>query len=526
MAELSEGDGANLNRVVENKAAAGGVLEVWERALAAIAPGWAAKRAEARLHLSRATMATSLLRNYDANQTSRRNQGWTPTNQSGAAITGADLSRIRARSRELVRNNEWAAKGMAVIEDDVVGTGFAIKFEHKEQAVADRAAAAWAKWADTLEVDSAGLADFSGLLAQVVRGMAEGGDVLIRRRWRKADDGLSVPMQLQLLEGDHLDALKDNVDTTGNRTISGVEHDLLGRRTAYWILRDHPGDNLPTTRESSRVPAEDVLHVFREDRKGQVRGVPWLAPAMQRMRDSAEFEDATIVRVKGSACYMATVQMATAQDGFAQTGTDGRVVEPVDSLKPGLTQYLQPGEEIHFNTPPEVGVDYAEFVRGNLLAVAAGLQIPYEALTGDLRNTSFSSGRLGWLQWQRRIEAYRWRLLVPRVCNPIVAWFLEALAVTDPKCKECTVTWDPPHREMIDPTAEVASAERAIRAGLVSRAEIVRSLGRDPDQVLRDGEADTKAQKAAGVMFSSDPNNDLGRKPQGQPGRKPGEAAN
>lgn len=497
-----------------------------ERALAVVSPSWAAARGEARLRAARAWHTEQQLRNYDGAAISRRTQGWVSPTGSGSAMVSTALDRLRARSRELARNNEWMSKGLAVIEDDVVGTGFAVKFTHKDQAVADRAAAKWAEWADTLQIDADGLADFSGLLSLAVRGMAEGGDVVLRRRWRKADDGLAVPLQIQLLEGDHIDAQRDGIDTGGNRTVQGVAHNLLGQRSGYWLFREHPGDNWRATSESVLVPAAEVLHLFREDRKGQVRGVPWGAPCLLRLRDLAEWEDATLLHAKLANMYVGVVRMPNQVAPFNALGDDGKPMEQVEEWKPGQVQYLNPGEELTFTEPPPPAATHSDYLRVGLLAVAAGLQIPYEALTGDLRNTSFSSGRLGWLQWQRRIEAYRWRILVPRVCQPIARWFLEALAVTDPRFREVVTEWNPPHREMIDPTQEVAAFERAIRAGLTTRREVVRSLGRDPAEVLRETAADNQAAREAGVMWSTDPGNDLGRKPAGEPGRKPGQAAN
>lgn len=497
-----------------------------ERAIAAVAPGWGAARAEARLRATRAWRAEDAVRSYDASSFSRRTQNWNPTSGSGAAAMGSGFERLRARARDLARNNEWMAKGLGVIEDDVVGSGFMVKFEHPDAGRAKEAAAIWKEWADSTQIDAAGLQDVSGLLGLAVRTMAESGEFLLRRRWRTPEDGLAVPLQIQLLEGDHLDHLKEGLGQDGSRTVQGVEHDPLGRRRAYWMFREHPGDPLATVRESIAVPASELQHVFREDRRGAVRGIPWGAPCLLRLRDIAQWEDAKLHRVMLANMFVCTIEMPEVITDFAPMGPDGKVKAPIESWKPGQVQYTRPGEKMNWSTPPEPGNDHETYLHVGLLAVAAGLQIPYEALTGDLRKTSFSSGRLGWLQWQRRIEAYRWRIVVPRACQPIGRWFLEALAIRDPKMLEVRMSWNPPHREMIDPTAEVASFEKSIRAGLTSRQDVVRSLGRDPAEVLREIAEDNKAQKDSGVMLTTDPANDLGRKPAGDPGRKAGEAAN
>lgn len=505
----------------QNTRLLGEAVDHW---LAVLAPAWAANRSENRLRAIRAEM---LARHYDAAAFSRRTKDWRASNASGSAVIGAELDILRNRAREMARNNEWMAKGLAVIEDDVVGSGFLVTFDHaKDKGVAKAAQDAWAAWADTTQCDPEGLQDFSGLLGQAVRGMAEGGDMLIRRRWRLPEDGLEVPLQLQLLEGDHLDTLREAILSTGARIVQGVEHDLIGRRVAYWILREHPGDNLATTRESARVPASEVLHLFRVERKGAVRGIPWAAPCLWRLRQLKSMEDAKLEHQRMANMVVHVVTMPEGVKEFAPI-EDDEIQQPIETIGPGTTQYLRPGELFHQTTPPPPGDDHGDYVRVGLLAVAAALGIPYEALTGDLRNTSFSSGRLGWLQWQRRIDAYRWRLVVPRVCDPAARWFLEALSIKDKRFLGCTASWDPPHREMIDPSTEVSAFEKAVRAGFKTRAEIVRGLGGNPDKVLAAAIADRKAQQAGDVGFTTDPKNDVGQQdPTAGPGRKPGEAAN
>lgn len=506
-------------------------LPALERLILTIAPGWAAGRASARAAIARSSalelLAQSAVRGYEAGAYSRRTQGWLPTTGSGSADTATYHSRLVARARDLAHNNPWMAKALAVVEDDVVGTGFAVTFHHKDAGLAEEAAARWAAWADSLEIDPEGLHDFSSLLGLSVRGMAECGDMFFRRRWRRAEDGLSVPMQVQLLEGEHLDSTKDQTGGPNtNEIVQGVEFDALGRRVAYWLYRQHPGDLHATSRESVRVAASEVIHLFRVERRGAVRGIPWGVAALMRLRDLHEYEDAALLHAKLSNMVVGTVKSDAQIKDFAPLNSAGKPVEPIEDMKPGMLQYLNPGEELTFTEPPRPNPNHGDYLRVGLLGVAAAFGMPYEAMTGDLRNTSFSSGRLGWLQWNRRVEATRWKIVVPRVCQPIVRWFLQALAVEDERFLQVTATWDPPHREMIDPTQEVASFEKAVRAGFMSRSEVLRSLGRNPDHVLEEIAAEQIAADNASVLFTTDPKNDLGRKPAGEPGRKPGEASN
>ncbi len=140
--------------------------------------------------------------------------------------------------------------------------------------------------------------------------MTESGECLIRIRERRIEDGLPVPLQLQLLEPDHLDTGKTGEISGGGFVVQGVEFDALGRRRAYWLYPVHPGE-VATFRKaqlaSKRVPADGVLHLFDRLRPGQVRGVPWFAPVILKLRDLDEYDDAELVRKKIEACFAAFV---------------------------------------------------------------------------------------------------------------------------------------------------------------------------------------------------------------------------
>ena len=143
--------------------------------------------------------------------------------------------------------------------------------------------------------DADGLTDFSGLQALIVRSLVESGEVLVRLRERRVDDGLPVPLQLQVLEGDHLDSAKTEELRDGGFVLQGIEFDRLGRRRAYWLFPTHPGDGRGAL-VSHRVPATRVLHLFERLRPGQVRGVPWFAPVMLKLRDLDAYDEAELVR--------------------------------------------------------------------------------------------------------------------------------------------------------------------------------------------------------------------------------------
>ncbi|MEI7932762.1 MAG: phage portal protein, partial [Alphaproteobacteria bacterium] len=214
-----------------------------------------------------------LARAYDGAAAGRRTDGWRSSSSSADGEIAAGASRLRDRMRDLTRNNPHAAKAVAVLVNNIVGAGIRPRAATGTDALDNRINGLWEAWAAKADAD--GLADFHGLTTLAVREMIEGGDVFLRRRIRRAEDKLPVPLQLQLLEADHLDDSKIAALADGGRIVRGIEYDAIGRRRAYWLFPDHPGDtSVPLSRSltSARVPADGIVHLFERQRV-QSRGV-------------------------------------------------------------------------------------------------------------------------------------------------------------------------------------------------------------------------------------------------------------
>jgi capsid protein len=65
-----------------------------------------------------------------------------------------------------------------------------------------------------------------------------------------------------------------------------------------------------------------------------------------------------------------------------------------------------------------------------LRAIATGLGLTYEDLTGDYTNMPFSAARMSRLRhWARVVDDWRWRLLIPQFCDPVWDWAMEAAVI-------------------------------------------------------------------------------------------------
>lgn len=466
-------------------------------------PRKAVRRAELRLQQRKAELKLELLeRSFEGAALGHRNDGWRSTGADANAENVPALARLRNRAREQRRNNPYAERAITGIADNVVGAGIVPRPLARSDRNNRKLTDLWKAWAETTDCDADGLESFYGLQHKILETVAESGECLVRRRRRFASDGLAAPLQLQVLEPDFLDEHKTGeVTGTQNRIIQGIEFDALGRRIAYWLYDQHPGANgIWRSLESRRIPAEDVIHIFLPKRPGQARGYSWLAPVLQRLRNFDEMEDAVIEQAKIAACFAAFV----AKDEATSTA---KAQQPlIERMEPGIVQELGIGESISFGTPPTFN-GYQPYAWQSLHAVAVGLGVPYELLTGDLQGVNFSSGRMGWLHFARRVDVWQWRMLIPQLCDTAWQWFMEAQALLPGAVlEEVRAEWVPPRRDMVDPKAETENVKERIRNGLTTWPDALRELGvTDPLRHAEQIAAANQMLDQRGLILDCDP---------------------
>ncbi|MGP1394175.1 MAG: phage portal protein, partial [Inquilinaceae bacterium] len=353
-----------------------------------------------------------------------------------------------------------------------------------------------------------GRMDVYGLQSLVARSMIEAGEAFVR--FRVAPD-MTVPLQLQILDPDQVDrGLHRDLDG-GGRIRAGVEFDGAGRRVAYHVFPDPPGDMLARALAPVRVPATELLHIFEPLAAGQVRGVSWFAPTLLRLREIDEVMDATLLGQKIRAMLAGFVIDANGEaGGFAGTATAGAPSDVLEhGLEPGTLRILPPGTDIRFSDPAKGGSDYHHFLQAELRAVAAGLGVTYEQLTGDMTGVNFSSARVALIEFRRRVSAIQHQVLVQQFIRPVWQRFVRlavlAGAVDAPGFAFDPEPWlaarfMPPAWDYVNPFQDVQADAAALEAGLKSRSEIIAARGRDPERV--DAEIAADMARAARLGLS------------------------
>ncbi len=476
------------------------------------------------LHRKQARLSMNLLqsRAYDAAKLTRRTDGWLTSGTSANAEISFAGGKLRDRARDLVRNNPYAKKALRIFSDNFIGTGIIPEARSSSEKLNKQIMRTWNDWVACS--DAEGDLNFYGLQALIVRSVFESGECFVRycdiAQKTDCDSSKTVPMQLQVLEGDHLDTTKTGLAASKSSAVDirqGIEFDKTGKRVAYWLHTSHPGDSGlgifaglgAHSNASIRIPADEILHIYEKDRPGQIRGVSSFAPVLLRLKDLDDYDDAELWRKKIEACFAAFVIQNSGSEGptlgsLASVGKDGRNQERVEAFRPGMIEYLKPGEDVRFGSPTG-DAHYESYKRVQLHAIAAGLGVTYEQLTGDLSQVNYSSLRAGLLEFRRMIETLRWQMFIPMFCEPVWRRFIDRAYIAGLISKiDYSVNWTAPKFEMIDPLKDAEADTMMMRNGTLTLREAIANRGFDPDTQIEEIAKTNELLDAHKIVLDSD----------------------
>ncbi|MFC5498141.1 phage portal protein [Caenimonas terrae] len=464
-----------------------------DRLIGVFSPGRALRRVVDRTKLQRAYEAAS------------PRDSWRPRRGGASAQADhfADATILRTKARSLVQNVPYIASSMDALVANVIGTGIVPRFTGPQAEKLNKLFKAWVS-----VCDADGRLDLFGQEATCYRAMEQDGEMLVRLRPRRAEDGLPVPLQLQVLEIDWLDSTRNSLlgggmaDVPfGNVVIEGIEYDQLGRVAAYWLWDQHPGDAtlLRGFRNfSKRVPASSIIHLYDPKRPGQGRGITRLAPIIARTRDTQLYEDAELARknlesrlsvlISGDASLMANEnQLGSSSATGAADASLARRTGDLGELSSGGITELPAGSTIETVEPKAAG-GHVEYVSHQLHIITAALGVTYEMATGDMSQVNFSSARVRMQDVRRGFEHTQWMILIPRLLRPLCDAFAAAamLAGKIPDGAAYDVEFDTPKWDYVNPQQEATADALQVATGLSSLSAKLRARGENPESVFKE----------------------------------------
>jgi lambda family phage portal protein len=440
---------------------------------------------------------------FDATSGQRRLKGFVTTRAHVNALIAASGPEMNARARWLVRNNGYAANAIESWAANTVGDGISPNSSIADATRKDAVQKLWLAWTD--DADAEGLTDFYGLQRRAAREVFMTGEVFLRFRPRRAEDELSVPLQIQMLPSEMLPLSHNGSDANGNVIRQGIEFDRIGRRAAYHFLRRHPGDNTDPglSGETVRVPASEVLHIIDPVEAGQLRGVSRFAPAIVKLFLLDQYDDAELDRKKVAAMYAMFVTSPAPDNPLAPPDEEYEVA-------PGQVVRLDPGEDVTVSAPADSGATYEPFQYRTLLQISAALGIPYGYLTNDGAKGNFSNSRLSLIEFRRRVSAWQHSVMVFQLCRPVWARFMDTAVLAGAlrlpgydrrRAEYLACSWLPTKWDWVDPLKDANAEIAQIEAGLKSRTQAIAERGYDAEQVDAEIARDREREKRLGLDF-------------------------
>lgn len=417
------------------------------------------------------------------------------------------LPLLRARSRDMARNAPVADNAVDTYSSELIGVGIT-PLPDADDTVKKELSALWDEWREHADFDK--VLDFYGLQDLATRAWKESGECFARLIVLPYDGNGIVPLRIQLIEADMI-PLANGKAPSGNEIFNGIEF-KDGQRIAYWMLKKHPGDypfagrgafGVVDYKEDNmvRVPADEMLHLYKPRRPGQLRGVPRLSGTLQTISQLDDFDEATLERQKIAAALTAFIRrpepIEPGKDPITGEKIDPDVVQE-STLHAGSGYTLLPGEEITFPDLPELGEGYEKFVKHYNQKIASGNALPYELLTGDYSAVNDRTVRVALGVFRRKLQQDQRHNVIHQFCRPVWRkWIqiavLNALAIRDYIAVK--VKWNPQAWPYINPLQDVQTKDREIKAGLTSRTAKIMERGDDPDQVDKERAADKEREQ-------------------------------
>ncbi len=424
--------------------------------------------------LSRPAKAEAV-RRFDGAAGGRRGFGMGTMGPINSEVAAAGL-RLNSTASYLALNNPWISQGVANWVAASVGAGIVPTPKHPDAATRKALTEAFNRWAE--DADANGRTDFWGLHAEVVRSMVIKGEAFVQIIM--TEDG----PRLRIIPPELVDESITRELPGGAVIVQGVEFDGDGRRVAYHVLPNRRHDVFATYAPPVRIPADQILHVFKPLAAGQVRGISWLAPVILPASEFDQLCDALLLGVKIAAMHAGFLVDQNGTAGEPYTGEEaGGILE--SGLEPGTLKRLPTGIDVKFNTPAQTQ-EVAAFLRLNLQQLAAGLGLPEHLLSGDLTGANYSSIRAGLLPFRQRVEQIQYGILVPQLLRPIwrqvVTWGVLSGELDAPDFEASprdfmAVEWLPPAFMQVDPMKQVQADVAEMEAGLTSRRKLVAARG-------------------------------------------------
>jgi len=396
---------------------------------------------------------------------------------SARAANSAEVRRIlRNRARYEVANNSYARGIVLTLANDCVGTGPRLQMLTPNAEANRRIEQEFSMWAKAVG------------LAEKLRTM----------RMARAQDGEAfailtsnprlptpVKLDLRLVEADQVTT--PDLSALGGNAVDGIVFDAFGNPVEYHVLRDHPGDALLAGGlQYDRVSAEAVVHWFRADRPGQVRGIPDIMPALPLFAQLRRFTLAVIAAAETAADFAGILYTDAPPGGEADAAEP---FEPIELEQRALVT-MPGGWKMSQLQAEQPSTTYAEFKREILNEISRCLNMPFNIAAGNSSGYNYASGRLDHQTYYKSLRVEQAHLEAVVLDRVLAAWLDEAVLIPDLRPEDLGPMPEWPHQwfwdgqEHVDPAKEAAAQAARLAGHTTTLAYEYARQGRDWEEAL------------------------------------------
>ncbi len=433
---------------------------------------------------------------------------WITQARSADEEIRGDIRLLRARARELGRNNSYVKRYFRLLANNVIGPmGIMLQASVKNGGEADAVAnaaieAAWNDWASSpVTVD--GRPTLRRFEKLVLKTMACDGESFVRL-WR-GFEGNRYGLALQPIDADLIDeTLNRPRRGSENEIRMGVEIDSLSRPVGYWVWTAVGTDLM---RERYFVPASEMLHLYDPDRVNQTRGVTWVHSVMVPAHMLNAYEESEAVAARIGASKMGLFEKRS--DSVAGDLASEKKPAAMEA-NPGTFEIVPDGYEFKAWEPDHPTAQFPAFIKQMLRKIASGFSVFYNVLANDAEGVSYSTMRSFAL-----VERDDWRSIQQDFIDlwrrPLYsAWLGMALltgtlklASRDP-ARYLSVRHRPRGWQWIDPEKEAKAAVISIQNGLGTRTGFLAEKGEDLEDVFAELAREQELAAKYGLSISGE----------------------
>lgn len=363
---------------------------------------------------------------YDAAQTNYDNQRhWAAADDlSARSANSAQVRRqLRKRSRYEIANNSYARGIISTLASYTIGSGPTPGLTYLGSELEREEVSALASQVQRLFYEWWTEADIPTKLSTAAVAVPQDGEAFFTKFtslnpfWRSP-----VRLNIRLLEADHFET--DSVIAQLGVDESATELDANGEVMAYYVLPNHPGDLFAPFQTAQRISARDVYHLFRVDRPGQLRGIPWLTPSLGIFAQLRRFVLATLTAAETAADHAAVLEQMAASDDEDQAEPWERM-----EIERGAMVTLPAGAKLSQFKAEHPNATFEQFVTSMIREAARCVDMP-AVLAIDASKYNYASGRLDLQAFWRTRNAERVLIYERQMLDPLYRdWLDEALLI-------------------------------------------------------------------------------------------------